>query len=249
MNGGTVFQDYSTHSMKVLLYGTRRRGFKPAHALQSDSGKTREVTLSKKVTGSDDVDYDLMEFPYKILYRLRNDKCRREHPDIWKELTRMTTTPAVTYQGSKRPVKFAESFTPVGETTPYSNVFFLKAGETASINLPEDVVDYKIVECGVNMNIFRSVKANNDLLSGEGDSGRHNYVTGPASIEDRPEVQFENEVDPDSLRTLTVTKVLWDEHGFTVKDTENETKVGTKLVGYDDDETTFDFRISMSSPE
>ena len=250
-NGGTVFKDYSTHSMKIF-YMERGAGASNLHMrFNLTAVKKGEVTLSKKVTGSDDVDYDLMEFPYKILYRLREETNPEGTHDIWTELTQNENDPAVTYQGSKRPVRFADSYTPVGETEPCTNVFFLKPGEIASISMPADVVDYKIVECGVNMNIFRSVKANNVLLSDEGDSGRHNYVTGPASIEDRPEVQFENEVDPDSLRTLTVTKVLWDEHGFTVtgEDTENETKEGTKLVGYDGDETTFNFRISMSSSE
>ena len=250
-DGGTVFKDYSTHSMKIF-YMERGAGASNLHMrFNLTAVKKGEVTLSKKVTGSDDVDYDLMEFPYKILYRLKGDTDPAETHDIWTELTQNENDPAVTYQGSKRPVRFADSYTPVGETEPCTNVFFLKPGEIASINMPADVVDYKIVECGVNMNIFRSVKANNKLLSGEGDSGRHDYQTDSASIEDRPEVQFENDVDPHSLRTLTVTKVLWDEHGFTVtgEGTENETKVGTKLVGYDGDETTFDLRISMSSSE
>lgn len=250
-DGSTVFKDYSTHSMKIY-YMERGAGASNLHMrFNLTAVKKGEVTLSKKVTGSNDVDYDLMEFPYKILYRTRDDVDPEGEHSVWNELTQNENDPAVTYQGSKRPVKFAAGYTPVGETEECNNVFFLKPGEIASINMPPDVVDYKIVECGVNMNIFKSVKANGQLLSDGEDSGRHNYETSAASIEERPEVQFENEVDPDSLRTLTISKALWDEQGFTVtgEGTDQEEKVGNKLYGYDDDETTFDYRIYMSSTE
>ncbi len=245
--GGTVFRDFSTHTMQVY-YMERGAGASNLHMrFNLTAVKPGEVTLSKKVTGSDDVDFDLMEFPYKILYLTRENTSADGNNSVWNELTQNNSNPTVTYEGSKRPVKFAESFTPVGETTPYSNVFFLKAGETASINLPEDVVDYKIVECGVNMNIFKSVKANNETLSDEDDKGRHDYETSAATIEERAKVEFENEVDPDSLRTLTITKVLWDEAGFTVVgEGTGQEKTGTRINGYDDT-TTFSFRVSMSA--
>ena len=245
--GSTVFRDYSSHKMKVF-YMERGAGASNLHMrFNLTAVRPGEVTLSKKVTGSDDVDYDLMEFPYQILYQLPEDIDLSGGPGRWRQLVQNENDPAVTYQGSKRPVKFAESYTPVGETIPCENVFFLKSGEIASINMPENVVDYKIVENGVNMNIFKSVKANSEQLSDNSDVGRHDYETSVSTIEERPEVAFENEVDPNSLRTLTITKILWDEEGFTV--TEEGDKVGNRLNGYDPDSTTFDFRVSMSSQD
>ena len=249
--GSTVFRDYSTHDMKVY-YMERGAGASNLHMrFNLTAVKPGEVTLSKTVTGSDDIDYDLMEFPYQIYYQTQEDIGVDGEHQTWNLLTQNENDPAVTYQGSKRAVKYSESFTPVGESKVYSNVFFLKPGETASINMPSKVVDYKIVECGVNMNIFKSVKANNETLSQEGDSGRMDYETSVSTIEDRPEVKFENEVDPDSLRTLTISKVLWDEAGFTVtgEGTDQETKTGKRLNGYEDDETVFAFRVFMSAQD
>ena len=252
-NGGTVFKDYSTHAMNIF-YMERGAGASNLHMrFNLTAVKPGEITLSKKVTGSDDIDYDLMEFPYKVLYHTKDDSVYddQQSESSWRELVQNEAEPVVTYKGSKRPVRFAANYTPTGDTKVYSNVFFLKPGESASITMPDDIVDYKIVECGVNMNIFKSVKANSETLSGEEDTGHHDYETPPSSLEERSDVEFENQVDPDSLRTLTITKVLWDEAGFTVTGagTEDEAKEGTRLSGYDDDETTFNFRISMSSQD
>ena len=243
--GGTIFRPYSTHRMNIY-YMERGAGASNLHMrFNLAAVRPGEVNLSKKVTGSDDIDYDLMEFPYRILYRTQENI---NAGDIsWTALIQDSNDPVVTYRGSQRPVRFARSFTPVGSTDSLENVFFLRPGETASIALPPDTEDYKIVECGVNMDIFRSVKANGELLSREGDTGRHDYATSGAAVKDRTEVEFENEVDPDSLRTLTVTKVLWDEGGFTVTGQDGETvKQGNRLNGYEPDSTVFDFRISMS---
>ena len=245
--GETVFRDFSTHHMKIY-YMERGAGASNLHMrFNLTAVKPGEVTLTKKVTGSDDIDYSLMEFPYQIWYLTRDSSGR----EVYKKLTQNEDDPAVTYQGSSRPVKFADHYTPVGETEGYDDVFFLKPGEIASIDMPDNTDKYKIVECGVNMNIFKSVKANGENLSEDNDSGRHDYETSPATIEDCPKVEYENEVDPDSLRTLTVSKVLWDENGYTVQDpdTEQEQRVGNKLIGYDDDETTFEFRLSMSAQD
>ena len=231
---GTVFRPYSTHSMNIY-YMERGAGASNLHMrFNLAAVKPGEVTLSKKITGSDDVDYDLMEFPYQILYRTQEDI--DAGGDTWTSIVQDENDHAVTYQGSKRPVKFLDSYTPVGATSPCENVFFLKPGETASIKMPVDAVDYKIVECGVNMNIFESVKANAELLSDSTDTGRNDYETSADTVTDRPEVAFENEVDPDSLRTLKITKNLQDEEG-------------NVLTGYEPDSTTFDFRVSMSAQD
>lgn len=227
----TVFAPYSPHTMNIY-YMERGAGASNLHMrLNLAAVKPGEVMLSKKVTGSEDVDYDLMEFPYQILYRTQEDIDAGRN---WRRLAQNGHEPAVTYAGSKRPVRFADSYTPPGASSPCEDVFFLKAGEKAAIAMPADTVEYKVVECSVNMDIFKAVKANSELLSEDTDTGRKDYAAPPASIEDRPEVAFENEVDPESLRTLTVTKVLWDEEG-------------NRLEGYEPDPTTFDFRISMSA--
>ena len=246
-DGNYVFKDFSVHDMQVY-YMERGAGASNLHMrFNLTAVKPGEVTLSKKITGSDDIDYDLMEFPYQIYYLTRENS--GSEGNIYQQLTQNENDPTVTYEGSKRPVKFAETFTPVGETNEYKNVFFLKPGEAASINMPNDVIDYYIVECGVNMNIFKTVSANGTVLSQGEHSGRHDYSTVPASIEDRPEVEYTNEVDPDSLRTLTITKKLWDENGYTIENegTDSETRVGNQLIGYIDDDALFSYVVSMSA--
>ena len=50
-------------------YGTRRRRFKHSYALQPRACHPGNVLLTKKVSGSDDIDYNLVEFPFQIWYK------------------------------------------------------------------------------------------------------------------------------------------------------------------------------------
>ncbi len=125
---------------------------------------------------------------------------------------------------------FHESLTIDG--VEYTNVFMLRPGEIAVIEL-KGAVDYRIVECGVNTEIFEQVSVNGRTISGsviEGSTGRMDFSTGYAATDARSKVAFVNKVDPDALRTLKITKKLYREDGVTP-------------ISYSDDATTFTFRL------
>lgn len=66
----TIFKDYSAHTMKIF-YMERGAGASNLHMRFNLSYITPgHVMLTKKVTGSDDVDFNLVEYPYQIWYKL-----------------------------------------------------------------------------------------------------------------------------------------------------------------------------------
>ena len=64
----TVFKDYSSHTMKIF-YMERGAGASNLHMRFNLSYVTPgSVVLSKNVSGSDDIDFNLVEYPYQIWY-------------------------------------------------------------------------------------------------------------------------------------------------------------------------------------
>ena len=109
------------------------------------------------------------------------------------------------------------SYSPPGTKQTYPGVFFLNAGETAAISLPEDTVDYYIVECGVDPNVYDRVLVNDvEVMAAAGGEGqRKTYQSTAESINNRKRVVFDNHVNSDAIRTLTITKKLYEEDGVT----------------------------------
>ena len=230
VEGNYVFKDYSSHTMK-MFYMERGAGASNLHMrFNLAAVKPGTVVLTKNIEGTEKQDYTLAEFPYQIYYKTKKDGDQSAY-----HLLEQTNEDGynVTYGGSKQPVKYAETFTPAGGSQPYEHVFFLKPGQSAEISMPEDVVDYYIVECGINPNIYRTVSANGETLAGTDTAAenRKDYATGKDTVENRPRVEYTNEVDPNSLRTLTITKKLLDESG--------------DELSYEDDPTPFSFRLSL----
>ena len=200
------------------------------------SVKQGTVMLSKKLSGADSDSNSLLEFPYQIYYRTLEDLGYGWH--------RVGEEPGeedlVTYKDSTRSVDYKESISLSGLT--YENVFLLKPGESAVIDLPDDTVDYYIVECGVNTAAYDAVKVNGETLTGTdtANPGRKDYATEPASMLDKPAVEFDNHVQEGAMRTLTVTKKLYDVNG-------------TDLLHYDalegetENKTIFNFRLFLGN--
>ncbi len=206
-----VFNDYSQHDMK-MFYMERGAGASNLHMrFNLAAVKPGTVELSKKLSGTDSPTNNLIEFPYQIYYTTESDGEHDYH--LLEEKTGETYN--VTYKGSVASVPFAESFTPTGESEPYQKVFFLKAGETAVINLPKDTVNYKIVECGINPAVYVQVKANGVILEGAGSGARKDFATSPASTADRPTVEYDNHVNQGAMRTLNISKSLYSTDGST----------------------------------
>ena len=234
-SGQYVFKDYSTHTMR-MFYMERGAGASNLHMrFNLASVKPGTVVLSKKLSGAASPSNGLLQFPYQIYYKSRNDGEAK-----WHRLGENEGEEGlVTYKDSTRIVEYKQSVSLDGIT--YENVFFLKPGESAVIDLPDDTVGYKIVECGVNTDAYDRVRANEDTLTGTptAKQNRKNYETAEATVEERPQVDFDNHVAEGAMRTLSIKKKLYDVNG-------------TDLLHYDaeeekEDKTVFNFRLFLGN--
>ncbi len=238
---GTVFADYTTHDMK-MFYMERGAGSSNLHMrFNLAAVKKGTFILSKTLSGAEESSYDLVEFPYQIYYTTKDDG---EHDYHLLGQTDENGAPTARYVGTSAAVKFAESFTPAGGSEPYQNVFFLKPGQSAEITLPEDTVNYYVVECGVNPDIYDAVTVNGDEATESPTSNtvsgtaRCDYSIKPDTLEQRSKVEYDNHVREGAMRSLSITKRLYDVDGQTLLHYEDE---DPKLV----DQTTFSFRLHL----
>ena len=230
--GQYIFKDYTNHTMR-MFYMERGAGASNLHMrFNLAAVKPSSFILTKKLSGTDSPANDLIEFPYQIYYYSRTDGGTIPH--LLGELP--GEADAVLYKDSARKVRHEASWTPAGGTAAYDHVFFLRPGEAAEVNMPEGVIQYYVVECGVKPSVYDRVSANGDILSGTpaGDPGRYDYRTGPDTLENRPQVDYVNHVREGAMRTLNITKKLYDVDGQT-------------LLHYPDDPTLFSYRLYLGN--
>lgn len=223
-----VFKNYSPHHMKIF-YMERGAGASNLHMRFNLSYVTPgHVMLTKEVSGTDDIDFNHVEYPFQIWYR------DQEHGDDHL-LTNSDQLVRVTYQNSTKKVEYAPVYTPPNSTQPYQSVYFLHPGLSADIHFPVNTIEYRIIECGINSEVYDHVYVNEEEITGVsiGNTDRHYYDSGWMRVADRPSVVFDNHVDPDALRTLSFQKRLYDESG--------------NLLTAAQDPTTFSFRLSLSN--
>ena len=207
--GGFVFRDYTSHTMRIF-YLERGGGASNLHMKFNQSSVTPgKVVLGKKVSGIDDVDSVMAEFPYQIFYTKKDDQAQI----IECPITGNTSGMSVVYRGTNDPVPFESSCTIDGVV--YPNVFFLKPGEECEITFPDNMVEYKIVECAVNSDLYEHVYVNsNEMQPTSVDSNnRENYAIQYAKAKDRTNVQYDNAINPAAVRTLNIQKKLYKEDG------------------------------------
>ncbi len=201
-DGGSVFKDNTSHTMRIF-YMERGAGASNLHMRFNLASIEKDtVQLSKKLSGIDETESVTAQFPYQVYYTMEEGGPEQQLTD------------SVFFKGSTTPVPYRPALSIAGVT--YENVFLLKPDEVAEIKFPQGTVSYRIVECGVNTTVYKGVKANNEVLDGTPAAANYaDYGIGPASTDDRPRVVYDNEVDPEALRTLTVTKNLFAEDGVT----------------------------------
>lgn len=226
-----IFKDYSNHKMKIF-YMERGAGASNLHLrFNLAAVKPGQVRLSKEVSTDNsnlDLDYELVEYPFQIWYKLPSSA----NYTTLKPESAATDYVGVYYDKSQEPVSYLPSYTPPGGSTSYPNVFFLSAGESVFIDFPENIVDYYIVECGLDENVYDVVKVNGDPVAGTAaGTERKDYNCGTATVRDRPAVTYDNHVDSDSIRDLSFTKKLYDENNQEVHN----------------DPTTYDFRLYLGA--
>ncbi len=227
-----IFKDYSNHKMKIF-YMERGAGASNLHMkFNLAAVKPGQVRLTKEVSTDSanlDLDYELVEYPFQIWYKLPSS-------DSYKPLNPLdsseTDNVGVYYDKSQKPVSYKQSYTPPGGSKEYDNVFFLSAGESVFIDFPENIVDYYIVECGLDENVYDVVKVNGEPVAGTAaGTDRNDYNCGAAKVLNRPAVTYDNHVGNDAIRDLSFTKKLYD---------ENNQEIHNDL-------TTFDFRLYLGA--
>ena len=177
------------------------------------SVKPGEVRIGKTLSGTDKQDYASTQFAYQVWY----------DPGTGFELVDPT----------KCDVFYAETTEPVAyqrEYHGYDHVFMLRPGEEMTVQLPDDEIEYYVTECYVQSNIYDEVTANGTVLTGVG-NGHRDYTSSTAEAGKRKKLIYNNHVDENALRTLRITKRLYDFQG-------NRLDAG-------DDPTGFMFRLYL----
>ncbi len=226
-----IFKDYSNHKMKIF-YMERGAGASNLHMkFNLAAVKPGQVRLTKEVSTDNaklDLDYELVDYPFQIWYKLPSSTTYT----TLKPQNTAADLVRVYYDNSDEDVTYSRSYTPPGGTTTYSDVFFLSAGESVFIDFPENIVDYYIVECGIDGNVYDVVKVNGDPVTGtDAGTDRNDYNCGTATVRERPTVTYDNHVDKEAFRDLSFTKELYDERNQEIKN----------------DTTTFDFRLYLGA--
>ena len=255
-DGNYVFKDYTNHTMK-MYYMERGAGASNLHMrFNLAAVKPGTFLLSKELSGTDIEDNNLMEFPYQVFYTLKDDDTKHLLGEkvIDSSTGRDVQVDSVVYNGTNTPVKRMSSFVPSGETAAeaarYESVFFLTPGESVEVRLPENVDKYWVKECAVNPYIYNEVTVNasednpnGEVLTNEetiyqvsdGDGKnkpRIDYMTTGESLDNRKKVDFVNNVDPEAIRTLSITKKLYDQSGI-------------HPLSYKENSTEFSFRLYL----
>ncbi len=230
-SGQWVFQDDTNHTMRIF-YMERGAGASNLHMrFNLAAVKKGNVQLSKTLSGVEEADIKA-EFPYQILYKKADGQ---EHYLTNAVPHSPQNVNYVYYKDSVLPVKYETSVRIDGRT--YQDVFFLKPGEKADISFPEGVTSYRIIECGVNTDVYNSVTVNGQEVygtpAGPG-TDRKDFGIDYATTDSRPKVQYTNAVNPDALRTLSIQKHLFAENGITP-------------IPASEDPTKFTFRLYMAS--
>ncbi len=233
--GNYVFQDYSDHTMNIY-YMERGAGASNLHMRFNLSAVTAgDVLLKKEVTGNNagDLDFELTEYPYQIWYRTQLEA------DAGLPGTQLKNQGQdhinITYQNSTKAVKYQETYTPPNSENSYEGVYFLTPGKNAEVHFPDNTFEYRIVECGVNTQVYDHVYVNGVEVDGEsiGNTNRSKYESDWVSVADRPSLVYENHVEDEGIRTLSIIKKLYDDQG--------------NLLTEADDPTTFTYRLYLSN--
>ena len=221
-----AFKDNSTHNMKIFYM---ERGASSANLrikFNVISVKENQVLLEKKITGTESTDYRFAKFPYQIFWS--------EDNTTWTRLSQTFDIHGmanVVYTNDTSPVDYLSNYNPAGTTLNYGDVFFLQPGGKASITFPEEAKYYKIVEVGVNTNIYDSVYINNDVIQGAEtlSPNRSDFSSDSLSVSENHSITYTNHVSQSALRNLSIKKILLDENGQEVNSSQDGTPFSFRL--------------------
>ena len=232
--GQWIFKPNTNHTMRIF-YMERGAGASNMYMrFNLASVRPGTVQLTKELGGVDETESVLAEFPYQIFYKTESGA---EYPLTNKAGGTAQDKDYVIYKDTTQAVTFRRTGFTI-DNIAYDNVFLLKPGETCEISFPDDMKTYRIVECGVNTDVYEQVDVNGTPVEGTSGPGypanRKDYGIEHSSTDDRARVKYTNEVNPDALRTMTVVKKLFKEDGFTP-------------IYYESDDVNFSFRLYLAS--
>ena len=248
-----VFKDYTDHDMKIF-YMERGAGASNLH-MRFNLAAVRPGTfiLSKKLSGTDNPTNDLLEFPYQVYYKTQADG-----ESVWHQLLSENETDTkasfAVYDGTGNHVTYKNEFTPAGSDVSYTGVIFLKPGEKAEVDLPEDATRYIVKECGVS-SAYDVVKANGSIINASSqwddensrtssavspDAKRKDYITPEYGSLEQSAVEYDNHVREGAMRNMELKKKLFDSDDQTEL-TFDSPDEATR------DETLFTFRLYLGS--
>lgn len=240
-----VFKDYSEHSMKIY-YMERGKGASNLHMRFNLSSVTPgHVLFAKGLAGNDedlnDMDYNLIQYPFQIFYKVTENGPKI--PLTKNDLLGI----GAKYQNSTQTVRYEPTYTSP-EGLVYNNVFFIHPNKNVEISFPDEAMFYRIVECAVNTNIYGSATIiygsetkKSEVYEVEG--AIKDLGTDYDQVAHRPSVDFVNNVNEGNIRTLSITKKLYNENG---KGEGNELYYESSDASKQD-KTTFDFRLYLSN--
>ena len=233
-NTGTVFKDFSGHKMR-MFYMERGAGASNIHMRFNLAPYTEgEVLLQKEVSGAENIDPET-KYPYQIMWKNPERPGDEFIPVTRDEESGDDDDPDVTVTDSKTgdPIEYAKSYEVDGIT--YNDVFFLTAGQIASIKFPSEDIQYYIRECGMSTSTYDKVTINKKEVAGKETvpptEGRLDFETGRQKVSELKKIVYNNHVSKDAQKSLLITKYVWEE----------DNKTGP--ITAETDKTPFKFRI------
>ncbi|WP_303838305.1 SpaA isopeptide-forming pilin-related protein [Ruminococcus flavefaciens] len=254
-----VFKDYTKHTMRIF-YMERGASASNLHMRFNLSYvKPGDVVLTKEISGTDDLDFEMVEYPFQIYYRFNENG--EEH--ILGDETDDTQDAAVfiTYENSTKTVERLQTYKPPGSMSaaPYKSVFFVNPQNKAVVHFPTNTYQYKIVECGMDKDIYDQATINGVVLNATNVGGsnanqpsvrqngdRYDYDSGWMTVQTQGFATYNNRVDPSGLRRLRFTKELYDNDYTYAANLSSDYKNKHKMTA-EQDPTTFTFRLYLSN--
>jgi len=298
----TTFKDNTKHEMRIF-YMERGWGASNLHMkfnLAAVEQGTVQLSKELDVNGTDMSDQVFATFPYQIWYidPLYNEEDPVPgHEEKYVQLTEQTlgNHGSVKYLGSTKEVTYKpeiyvdntykdENDQEVKCSVKYEGVYLVDPGETIVIKFPifgetgeeQHVSEYKIVECGVDPNVYPNVTLDDGTVIDptpvntkirvdardehgspaeitnipEVDSGLCNYEIEYDTLDNRSKVRYKNNIE--ETKELRIQKNLY-------KEETAEPELIPKSALYDDDgkprdpddpdlKTTYDFRAYFKTP-
>ena len=238
----SVFKDYSSHSMRMFYLERGAGASNIRMRFNLSEYKEGRVQLEKVVSGTENID---QPFPFQVWYK-DSDSGEFVLASLNLKVADAKTDVEIPYM--------PEYSVQVGSNTlTYNNVFLVQAGQIVNIDLPSEDTEYYIKECAIDSDTYDWVKIN-DITTAETPvtpqkynsedvtnetiieaDGYNDYNTTNDLVSQRKKVIYENHVSDSALKSLTITKKLWQDEAMTIP----------ILSGTDEnaDNTEFSYRV------